>query len=98
MFPARCETIPGVRGALRLCGWILGCCLLVAAIGIGLFACSVFIDPDGSFSRSDSFTYLGLAAFVAAGGLGSIAATALLNSEPTSARKIFARATSPTGR
>ena len=70
----------GVREALRFGGLVLGGCLLAAAAGIGVFGVAVVVDADSGYSRSDGVTLLGLAAFVAAGGLAAIAASALLKS------------------
>ena len=87
-----------MRGALRLCGIVLGCCLLIAAVGIGVFAAAVFFGAESSYSKSECLTFLGLAAFVAAGGLGAIAAAALVSSPPSPPRPTFSRTISPNRR
>ena len=87
-----------MRGALRLFVLVLSGCLLAAAAGIGVFAAALVVDPDGGYSSSDGVTFLGLAAFVAAGGLAAIAAAALFSSPPSPPRTIFDRAMTPNSR
>jgi hypothetical protein len=87
-----------VRDALRLCGLVLGGCLLAAAAGIGVFAAALVFGADPGYSSSDGVTLLGLAAFVAAGGLAAIAAAALFSSPPSPPRTIFDRTMRPKSR
>ena len=77
----------GMRNALRVGGLLLAGCLLVAAIGIAGFAAAVGLGAGWGYSRSDGLMLLGLAAFVAAGGLAAIAVAVLVSEESEPAQR-----------
>ena len=76
-----------MRTALRVGGLVLAGCLLVAAMGIAAFAAAVVLGEGWGYSRSDGLMLLGLAAFVAAGGLAAIAVAVLVSKESEPARR-----------